>query len=114
MSPLSYNSYVLSLLSVIIMANLSTPIPKGRITARVPLSVQETLQKAANLTGVPLNAFVVQVALAQAQAIIDHEEMKNITLSATDAEWLLTQINNANTPNQRLKTAAASYQAEQQ
>lgn len=95
------------------MPSLQSNAHKGRITARVPLSVQETLQKAANLTGVPLNAFVVQVALAQAQAVIDHAEMKNITLSATDAEWFLAQMATPATPNARLKKAVLAYQHEQ-
>ena len=46
-------------------------LDRGRITARVPLSVQETLETAASLTGATLNQFVVQAALHEAERIIE-------------------------------------------
>ena len=42
---------------------MNAVIERGRITARVPLAVQETLEVAASLTGATLNQFVVQTAL---------------------------------------------------
>lgn len=81
---------------------------KGRITARVPLSVQETIQRAAELTGVPLNAYIVQVAHQHAQEFIDRYEMKNIVLSARDSEWFLEQLAKPRSPNARLRMALAS------
>jgi len=71
--------------------------------------VQETLQKAAELTGVPLNAFVVQVAHERAQDIIDRHEMKSLVLSARDSEWFLEQLAKPRAPNARLKRALAAY-----
>ncbi len=37
-----------------------------RITARVPVRIQETLQKAAELSGATLNQFMIQAALKEA------------------------------------------------
>jgi len=82
---------------------------KGRITARVPLNVQETIQRAAELSGVPLNAYVVQAAFQQAQELVDRHEMKNIVLSARDSEWFLEQLAKPSSPNARLRQALASY-----
>jgi uncharacterized protein (DUF1778 family) len=65
---------------------------KGRITARVPLNVQETIQRTAELTGVPVNAYVVQVVHQHAQEIIDRHEMKNVVLSERDSEWFLGRL----------------------
>ena len=39
---------------------------RGRITARVPQKVQDTLQQAAELVGATLNQFVVQAKLSEA------------------------------------------------
>ncbi len=82
---------------------------KGRITARVPLNVQETIQKAAELTGVPLNAYIVQVVHQHAQEFIDRYEMKNIVLSERDSEWFLEQLAKPRLPNAKLRLALASY-----
>ncbi|HET8730832.1 MAG TPA: DUF1778 domain-containing protein [Moraxellaceae bacterium] len=82
---------------------------KGRITARVPLSVQETIQRAAELSGVPVNAYVVQAAFQQAQELVDRHDMKNIVLSERDSEWFLDQLAKPGAPNARLKQALAAY-----
>lgn len=82
---------------------------KGRITARVPLSVQETIQRAAQLTGVPVNAYLVQVAHQHAQELIDRHEMKNIVLSERDSTWFLKQLDEPRSPNTKLKKALADY-----
>lgn len=82
---------------------------KGRITARVPLSVQKTIQRAAELTGVPVNAYIVQVVHQHAQEFIDRHEMKNIVLSERDSEWFLEQLASPRSPNAKLKKALAQY-----
>ncbi|PAT00085.1 MAG: hypothetical protein BSR46_04115 [Candidatus Dactylopiibacterium carminicum] len=82
---------------------------KGRITARVPLNVQETIQRAAELTGVPVNAYIVQVVHQHAQDFIDRHEMKNIVLSERDSEWFLEQLAKPRSPNAKLKNALAAY-----
>jgi uncharacterized protein (DUF1778 family) len=82
---------------------------KGRITARVPLNVQETIQRAAELTGVPVNAYIVQVVHQHAQEFIDRHEMKNIVLSERDSEWFLEQLAKPRAPNAKLKKALTNY-----
>ncbi|MDX9698768.1 MAG: DUF1778 domain-containing protein [Rhodocyclaceae bacterium] len=82
---------------------------KGRITARVPLDVQETIQRAAALTGIPVNAYIVQVVHQHAQAFIDRHEMKNIALSERDSEWFLEQLAKPRSPNAKLKKALTRY-----
>lgn len=82
---------------------------KGRITARVPLNVQETIQRAAELTGIPMNAYIVQVVHQHAQEFIDRHEMKNIALSERDSEWFLEQLAKPRSPNATLKRALARY-----
>ena len=82
---------------------------KGRITARVPLNVQETIQRAAELTGIPVNAYIVQVVHQHAQEFIDRHEMKNIVLSGQDSEWFLEQLAKPRSPNVKLKKALVGY-----
>lgn len=82
---------------------------KGRITARVPLNVQETIQRAAELTGIPVNAYIVQVVHQHAQEFIDRHEMKSIELSEQDSEWFLEQLAKPRSPNAKLKKAMIDY-----
>ena len=58
---------------------------RGRITARVPQNVQDTLQQAADLLGATLNQFVVQAALNEAQRVIERGRV--IHLSGNDAAF---------------------------
>ena len=44
-------------------------LDRGRITARVPLAVQETVELAASLPGATLNQFIVQTALREAERV---------------------------------------------
>jgi uncharacterized protein (DUF1778 family) len=80
---------------------------RGRITARVPLAVQETLEIAASLTGATLNQFIVQTALREAERIIGQERV--IRLSARDTEAFLTALDNPLPPNATLKAALENY-----
>lgn len=82
-------------------------IDRGRITARVPLSVQETLQTAASLTGATLNQFVVQAALHEAERIIEQERV--IRLSVRETEAFLAALDRPLPPNAALKAALDHY-----
>ena len=84
-------------------------LEKGRITARVPLNVQETIQRAAELTGIPVNAYIVQVVHQHAQEVIDRHDMKNIVISERDSAWFLEQLAKPRSPNAKLKKALAKY-----
>ncbi|MCC7484476.1 MAG: DUF1778 domain-containing protein [Burkholderiales bacterium] len=80
---------------------------RGRITARVPQNVQDTLQQAADLLGATLNQFVVQAALTEAQRVIERDRV--IRLSGNDAALLLDMLEKPPAPNARLRKAFQSY-----
>src|SRR5690606_16480644 len=81
---------------------------RGRITARVPLAVQEKLQEAADLTGATLNQFVVQCALEKAEQIIDREKL--IAMTAKDAAMLIELLENPPVRNAAYMNALKRYQ----
>lgn len=80
---------------------------RGRITARVPLAVQEKLQEAADLVGATVNQFVVQSALEKAEQIIDRETI--IGLTRKDAAMLIELLENPPKPNAALTRALEQY-----
>lgn len=80
---------------------------RGRITARVPQKVQDTLQQAADLVGSPLNQFIVQAALREAQRVIDRERI--VELSSHDAAFLLKLLEKPARPNANLAKALRNY-----
>ena len=80
-----------------------------RVTARLPVSVKDTLQKAADLTGATLNQFMVQAAIKEAQKVINTEQV--IHLSPQDADRIFSMIENSPTPNVYLKEAIQRHQA---
>lgn len=82
-------------------------LDRGRITARVPMAVQETLEMAARLTGATLNQFVVQTALREAERIIEQERV--IRLSVRDTEAFLAALDNPLPPNATLKATLEDY-----
>lgn len=80
---------------------------RGRITARVPQKVQDTLQQAAELMGATLNQFVVQAALSEARRVIERDRV--IHLSSTDAAFLMALLEKPPAPNARLRRAFQAY-----
>ncbi|GAA6619732.1 DUF1778 domain-containing protein [Scytonema sp. NUACC26] len=78
-----------------------------RIIARIPMSVQETLARAAELSGATLNQFMVQAALKEAKKIIEDEKL--IILSVSDVDKVFSLIENPPAPNTRLKVAMRKY-----
>jgi uncharacterized protein (DUF1778 family) len=74
-----------------------------RISTRVPQNVRDTLQHAAGLVGAPLNEFIVQAALREAQRVIERERV--VELSVRDAAFLLKLLENPSRPNSRLAKA---------
>ncbi len=79
-----------------------------RVTARLPISVKETLQIAADLTGATLNQFIIQAAVKEAQNIIETKQV--IQLSSIDADRIFSLIENPPTPNSYLKEAIKRHQ----
>lgn len=82
---------------------MNATVGRERITARVSVSVAETLNEAADLAGTTLNSFVVQAALKEAQRLIDRE--KTIYVSRNDAAMLLNLLDDPAPPNQALTRA---------
>jgi len=85
----------------------STTADRGRITARVPAQVQETLELAASMVGATVNQFVVQTALREAARVIEQERV--IRLSARDAKAFIRALENPPPPNTKLKAALKRY-----
>jgi len=81
---------------------------QDRIGARVTHEVYETLCRAAELTGVTVNQFLVLAALKEAQVVIEREEV--IRLSPRDWNWLLDLMGNPSKPNTKLTAALERYQ----
>lgn len=88
---------------------MKTTTERGRITARVPQNVQDTLEQAADLTGATLSQFVVHAALMEARRVIERERV--IHLSGNDAAFLLKLLENPMAPNARLSKALQNYKS---
>ncbi|NEQ66603.1 MAG: DUF1778 domain-containing protein [Symploca sp. SIO2D2] len=86
----------------------STSPNDTRVTARLPASVKDTLQKAADLTGATLNQFIIQTAVKEAQEVINTEQL--IHLSPQDADRIFSLIENPPAPNKHLKEAIKHHQ----
>lgn len=80
----------------------------GRVTARIPQQIKETLEQAASLSGSTLNQFIVSAALKEAQQVLEAERV--IELSERDAERVFSLLDNPTTANERLKAAIAKHQ----
>jgi uncharacterized protein (DUF1778 family) len=81
----------------------------ARVVARIPPTVKETLQKAADLSGATLNQFLVQSALTAANQILETE--RTIVLSERDAQTVFDLLENPPTPNQQLLVAVDRHRA---
>jgi uncharacterized protein (DUF1778 family) len=86
-----------------------TTTERGRVTARVPLKVQETLELAASLMGSTVNQFIVQTALREAERIIEAE--RTIRLSERDARAFLDALDHPPPPNAELLAALQDHAA---
>lgn len=88
---------------------MNHPANDARVTARIPLALKETLQKAADLSGATLNQFLVQAALKEARQILEAE--RTIALSQKDAETLFSLLENPPEANTQLKAAVDKHKA---
>lgn len=88
---------------------MSQPIENTRVVARVPPTVKETLQKAADLSGATLNQFIVQAALKEADRVLETD--RTIVLSERDAQRVFDLIENPPAPNQQLLAAIDKHRA---
>jgi uncharacterized protein (DUF1778 family) len=86
----------------------ATTVERGRVSARIPVQVQETLELAAAMVGATVNQFMVQTALREAERIIEQERV--IRLSSRDAEMFIHALENPPPPNAKLKAALQHHQ----
>ena len=86
----------------------ATTVHRSRVSARIPVQVQETLELAAAMVGATVNQFMVQTALREAERIIEQERV--IRFSARDAEAFIQALENPPPPNAKLKAALQLYQ----
>lgn len=82
-------------------------LDRGRITARMPAQIQETLEMAAGMVGATVNQFIVQAALREAERIIEQERV--IRLSSHDAEAFLAALDAPPPPNEKLMAILQNY-----
>ena len=82
---------------------------KIRLTTRVPASLRDTLEQAAQLQGASLNQFVIQTAFEEAQRILERESV--IRLSREDARRMFELLENPPKANRRLKQAVKDFKA---
>ncbi len=84
-------------------AGLDQSEHNSRVTARIPQSVRDTLQRGADISGATLNQFLVRSAFREAEALIERESV--IRLSRRDASIFFEALENPPPPNARLASA---------
>ena len=91
------------------MASDTAALEKERITARLPKDVRERIEEAADRSGATLNQFLVQAAMEKADHVLEREKV--MQLSARDAEWLLSILDQPpRPPNAKMRSALANYE----
>jgi uncharacterized protein (DUF1778 family) len=86
---------------------MNQPIENARVVARIPPTVKDTLQKAADLSGATLNQFLVQSVLTVANQILEAE--RTIVLSERDAQTVFDLLEHPPAPNQQLLAAVDGH-----
>ena len=85
--------------------------PTGRVTARIPQQVQDTLEYAASLAGATLNQFLIQAALKEAETLIkNNHDAHQMMLSAAEYQRMWDVIENPPPPSDKLRQAFAKHQ----
>ena len=83
---------------------------RERITARVPKELYDRLKKAAQIYGSTLNSFIVQLALKEADRIIENYNYQVFSLTnLEDATWLKEKLEEPALANDNLNQALRSY-----
>lgn len=86
------------------------PTKKERIEARTTSRVKRLIQRAAELEGRTVTAFMHGALKEAAEKVIrKHEEETVIRLSKADSETFVRALLNPPAPNKRLKRAARIY-----
>ena len=77
---------------------------RSRISARVPKHVQQRLEAAAEWRGVPVNSFVIEAALREANRIVERERL--IQLTEADAKFIVRLMENPPAPTPTFRKAS--------
>lgn len=90
------------------MTNTQAVQERGRLTARVPLNVQELIEQAASTSGATVSQFITQAAVEAAKRTLENEHIIRLTTngSALFHKLLLTPP----PPTERLIRAVAEYE----
>ena len=83
---------------------------KDNIHIRVEPEQKEVINKAADLLGLDLSAFVLQNSLKAARAEL--AELKRLSLSSSDTNLFFDALTNPPAPNDSLKAAYQKYREE--
>lgn len=82
----------------------------ARISARISDELYEKFMKAVEISGVSLNAFIVQTLNREADQVIDRYNYQHLKVSRLeDALWFKQQIEGPALSNKKLKQAFTSY-----
>lgn len=81
----------------------------ARVVARVPKQIRDAIQMAADLSGAPLNQFLVQTAYKEARQILERESL--VRLSESQAKQVFALLDKPPKPNAKLKRAAQMFKA---
>lgn len=82
----------------------------ARISARISDELYEKFMKAVEISGVSLNAFIVQTLNREADQVIDRYNYQHLKVSRLeDALWFKQQIEGPALSNKKLKQALTSY-----
>ena len=89
--------------------SLTTDIPMSRIDARIPLSVRETIARAAVMQGRTRTVFLIAAALEKAEQVIAEQSLVRLTLEdqRTLAAALLSE--ETETPSDFLEKLSSEY-----
>lgn len=89
------------------MTNTQVVQERGRLTARVPLNVQELIEQAASTSGATVSQFITQAAIEAANRTLANERVLQLT---TESAALLQKILlTPSPPTKRLIESMAEY-----
>ena len=78
-----------------------------RVSAEVPAQVRAKIEEAAACRGVPIDNFVIEAAIQEAERVIEKERL--IQLTRDDAELVCSLLDNPPPPNAALRRAVQDH-----
>lgn len=81
----------------------------SRIDARIPLSVRETIDRAAAMQGRTRTDFLIAAALEKAERVIEEQTLIRLTLRDQEALSAALTENEVTKPTRHIEAAVAEY-----